>query len=91
MLIHIYNSYSNELILGPTKKTENVMRKTLHHDLQKYDVELEYQCGERWLARSSNGPNTVPLDIKQMKVDPKTCKPLNNEDKERLDAYLKPE
>lgn len=66
------------------------MRKTLPHDMQKYDLELEYQCGDRWLARSSVGPNTVPLEIKFMKVDPKTCKPLTQEDQKKLDEYLDP-
>lgn len=49
------------------------MRKTDPHDLQKYDLELEYQCGEKWQARSSKGPNEMPIHIKFMAVDPETC------------------
>lgn len=33
LIIHIHNSYSNELILGPTKSTKQLMRKKLPHDM----------------------------------------------------------
>lgn len=87
VLIHIHNAYSNELVLGPTKATHPLFRKTLSQDYQKYDLELEYQCGERWLARSSTGPNLIDNAIKFMEVDRKTCEPLTEEDRAKLDAY----
>jgi hypothetical protein len=83
--IHIYNAYSNELILGPTRTTWPLFRKTHAEDLQKYDLALEYRCGERWLARASKRPNLTPLAVKHMAVSPKTCEPLSEADKEALE------
>ena len=42
----------------------------------------------KWLARGSQNPNTIPVDIKFMDVDPKTCVPINVTDKEKLSKFL---
>jgi len=90
--IRFYEAFYPTVVLGSNQNSTELIMKGFKDELmkenQKKDLKLVYRCDGQWYIYSSQNPIAIPKDMRDLKIDNRTCDPedmdLFNDIQEKL-------